>query len=227
MKGASKDHAMESASMVQDHAMDTLALRLSRAAVAGSVAFAAAAALGVGCSSSTSNAPANLSFSTAAAVAGSDDHCAGKVVTVDPAVCKVVAAEDAGEADGGAADTPDYGPTMAGSEGDDDDCKYHVKWQSTAVSENADVTFQIVATAKKDGSALAGAKPYAEIYLNDTHPAPNTPVATTETTPGTYTIGPVRFDAAGNWNVRFHFHDECNDSEESPHGHAAFFVKVP
>ncbi len=223
--------------MLQDHFMDTLALRFSRVAVAGGVAIAATAALAAGCSSSTSNAntpPANLSFSTAAAVAGTDSHCAGKLVTVDPAVCHVVASQDAGDtqgdagdADGGAADTPDYGPTLSGTEGDDDDCKYHVKWQSTAVSENADVTFQIVATVKKDGSPLAGAKPYAEIYLNETHPAPNTAVATTETTPGTYTIGPVRFDAAGTWNVRFHFHDECNDSEESPHGHAAFFVKVP
>ena len=200
--------------MVQDHVMDTLALRLSRAAFAGSVAIAGAAALAAGCSSSTTSAP-NLSFSTAAAVAGSDNHCAGKLVTVDSSVCHVVASEDAGDAqgdagnaDGGAADTPDYGPTMTGTEGDDDDCKYHVKWQSTAVSENADVTFQIVATVKKDGTPLGGAKPYAEIYLNDTHPAPNTAVATTETTPGTYTIGPVRFDAAGNWNVRFHFHDE-------------------
>ncbi len=219
--------------MVQHHVMDTLALRLSRAALAGSVAIAAAAAFAAGCSSSTSSTP-NVSFSTAAAVAGTDNHCAGKLVTVDPAVCHVVASDDAGgtqgdagDADGGAADMPDYGPTMTGTEGDDDDCKYHVKWQSTAVSENADVTFQIVATLKKDGTPLGGAKPYAEIYLNDTHPAPNTAVATTETTPGTYTIGPVRFDAAGNWNVRFHFHDECNDSEESPHGHAAFFVKVP
>ena len=187
----------------------------------------------VACSSKTDTPAASLSFSSAAAVAGTDDHCAGKLVTVDPAVCHVVATPDdasqtEGDAgDGGASDTPDYGPTLPGSEGDDDDCKYHVKWQSTAVAENADVTFQIVATVRKDGSPLAGATPYAEIYLTDTHPAPNTKVVTTETTPGTYTIGPVRFDAPGNWNVRFHFNDQCNDSETSPHGHAAFFVKVP
>lgn len=215
--------------MNHDHAMNGFTLN---------VVLAVTAALGtsvlvVGCSTK-SDGPANLSFSTAAAVAGADDHCAGKVVTVDPAVCHVVVTDDAGPApgdaggsDGGAASTPDYGPTQPGSEGDDDDCKYHVKWQSTAVSENADVTFQIIATARKDGSPVAGAKPYAEVFLNDTHPAPNTPVATNETAPGTYTIGPVRFDAAGSWNVRFHFHDECNDSESSPHGHAAFFVKVP
>ena len=190
--------------------------------------------LAVACSSKT-DAPVNLSFSTAAAVAGpADNHCAGKLVTVDQAVCHVVASEDsgqsagdAGDGDGGAVDTLDYGPTQPGSEGDDDDCKYHVKWQSTAVAENADVTFQIVATVRKDSSPLAGTTPYAEIFLNDMHPAPNTKVETTETTPGTYTIGPVRFDAPGNWNVRFHFNDQCNDSETSPHGHAAFFVKVP
>jgi hypothetical protein len=153
---------------------------------------------------------------------------------VDQAVCHVVAAPDAaqpagdaGAGDAGAAGASDYGPTQPGSEGDGDDCKYHVKWQSTAVAQNADVTFQIVATVKKDGSSLAGAAPYAEIYLNDMHPAPNTKVSTTETTPGTYTIGPVRFDAPGSWNVRFHFEDQCNDSETSPHGHVAFFAKVP
>ena len=224
--------------MNQDPCMPTPALRFRPVAFAVAVAVAASiAGLAGGCSSSTTAAPANLSFTTAAAVAGTDNHCAGKLVTVDPSVCHVVAAEDAGgstgdggdagNSDGGATDTPDYGPTLSGSEGDDDDCKYHVKWQSTAVSENADVTFQIIATVKKDNSPLAGAKPYAEIYLNETHPAPNTPVATTETMPGTYTIGPVRFDQPGNWNVRFHFDDQCNDSETSPHGHAAFFVKVP
>lgn len=196
--------------------------------------FLGTSLLAAACSSKTDTPATNLSFSSAAAVAGSDDHCAGKpVVTVDQAVCHVVAEADAAQAEGdagadaGAADTPDYGPTQPGSEGDDDDCKYHVKWQSTAVTENADVTFQIVATLKKNGSPLAAATPYAEIYLNDMHPAPNTKVATTETAPGTYTIGPVRFDAAGSWNVRFHFNDQCNDSETSPHGHAAFFVKVP
>lgn len=217
--------------MDHDHVMNASALRLpvTVATVLGTWVLVAA------CSSSTSGAPANLSFSSAAAVAGpADGHCAGKLVTVDPAVCHVVATEDsgqpqgdAGDSDGGATGTPDYGPTLPGSEGDDDDCKYHVKWQSTAAAENADVTFQVVATVRKDNSPLAGAKPYAEIYLNDTHPAPNSPSVTTETTPGTYTIGPVRFDAPGSWNVRFHFDDQCNDSETSPHGHAAFFVKVP
>ena len=33
---------------------------------------------------------------------------------------------------------------------------------------------------------------------------------------------------AGDWTVRFHFYENCNDApEDSPHGHAAFFVHVP
>lgn len=215
--------------------MNTAAVRVALALASG----LGTCVLVVACSSSTSPtsstpAPAALSLSNAAAVAGAADmHCAGKLTEVSQAVCHATPpAAEAGAADadtdGGAGKaTPDYGPTQPGSEGEDDDCKYHVTWQSTAVAENADVTFQIVATVRKDGSPLQGATPYAEVYLNDMHPAPNTKVATTETTPGTYTLGPVRFDAAGHWNVRFHFNDQCTDSEQSPHGHAAFFVKVP
>jgi hypothetical protein len=168
--------------------------------------------------------------STAAAVAGAaDTHCAGMpVVVVDPAVCLVPAAEDAGTADAGvAAPMAESAATLYTSEGDDDDCKYHVKWQSTTVALNTDVTFSLSATTRSDDKPLTAAKPYAEIYLSDTHGAPNTPVATTEVSPGNYTIGPVRFDARGTWTVRFHFRSECDDSATSPHGHVAFFVNVP
>lgn len=180
------------------------------------------------CSSSTTDAPSSVATSTAAAVAGpADTHCAGKpVVVVSQAACHVVA--DAGPPDAaGAEPAAEYGPTQYGSEGEDDDCKYHVKWQSTAPALGSDVTFSIVGTTRSDSAPLAGATPYAEIFLDETHPAPNTPVKTVEVSPGSYTIGPVRFDKAGNWNVRFHFHDECTDSEQSAHGHVAFFVKVP
>lgn len=199
----------------------------------GAVAILGTSALVVACSSSKSDpTPAPPTLSTAAAVSGAaDTHCAGKpVVVASQAACHVDAAApadtDAGDTDGGAPKS-DFGDTLYNSEGDDDDCKYHVKWQSTVVAQKSDVTFAVVATNRNDGSALAGAKPYAEIFLDATHPAPNTPVETKETSPGNYTIGPVRFDAAGKWSVRFHFHDECGDSPESPHGHVAFFVKVP
>jgi hypothetical protein len=180
--------------------------------------------LGIGmvaaCSSSSST-PSGGSGSTAAAVQGpADAHCK-ETVKVDPAVCHVV--EDAGEAPAG----DDYGETMYNAEGDDDDCKYHMKWTSSDVAQNKDVTFNVVATNKSDGTALTGAPIRLEVFLNDTHPAPNTNQSVTESPNGTYAVGPVKFDAAGKWTVRFHFHDECNDSETSAHGHAAFFVQVP
>lgn len=182
--------------------------------------------------------------STAAAVAGAaDTHCAGRpIVVVDPAACTATAAEtdaghthddDAGDAaahdhDGGAEQGKgEYGATLYGSEGADDECKYLIKWTSSPVTANADVTLAVVATNRKDASPVAAAKPYAEIFLDDRTPGPNTDVRTTETSPGNYTIGPVRFSKPGKWTVRFHFSADCADGETSPHGHGAFFVNVP
>jgi len=121
-----------------------------------------------------------------------------------------------------------FGDTMNNAEGDDDDCKYHVKWTSTPVCEGTGgVTFTVTATKKADGSWLTGAGPDAEVFLNDTHPSPSAGKST-ETGPGVYTMGPIQFDAPGKWTVRFHFYGECDDGPaDSPHGHAAFFVNVP
>jgi hypothetical protein len=133
-----------------------------------------------------------------------------------------------GGAGGGDSGGSDYGPTMFNAEGDDDDCKYHVSWTATAIRENENVTFTVVATNKTDGSPLKGASVLAEVYLNDTHPGPNTNQKAPEGPTGTYAVGPVRFDAAGQWTVRFHFFEECSDlNDDSPHGHAAFYVQVP
>jgi len=194
----------------------------------------------IACSSSTGStsggtAPTGAQ-STAAAVAGAaDTHCAGKpVVVVDPAACTASETdaghahdEDAGDHDGGAEEGGgEHGTTLHGSEGEDDECKYHVRWTSSPVTANGDVTLAVVATYRKDSSPVAAAKPYAEIFLDDTTPGPNTPVTTAETSPGNYTIGPVRFSKAGKWTVRFHFSADCADGETSPHGHVAFFVNV-
>ena len=187
------------------------------------------------CSSTKSEpGPAGGVQSTAAAVAGADDkHCASKAVVVaSQAACHAAPAEagtpDAGDAGGdGGAPASEYGPTQYNSEGEDDDCKYHVKWTSTPVAKDTDVTLAIVATNRNNQSPVAGVSPYAEVFLNDTHPGPNTPVKTVETAPGKYAIGPVRFDVSGKWNVRFHFAPDCTDGEESPHGHVAFYVNVP
>jgi hypothetical protein len=155
-----------------------------------------------------------------------DDHCTapdgGAIVqTVDPAACHPDAGPDGGS-------TTDYGPTLDNSEADDDDCKYHVKWTSTAVCENTGVVFTVTATNETDGSPLAGADMEAEVFLSLTHTSSTPYVFSTETAPGTYVTDPVQFDMPGDWTVRFHFHEECEDlTEDSPHGHAAFYVHVP
>jgi hypothetical protein len=195
----------------------------------GVVVILTSCTVGAACSSTKSDS-AGTSTSTAAAVIGAQDsHCTGKpTITTSQAACTATPdTGDAGEGDAGVGPTSDVGETMFNSEGDDDDCKYHVKWQATAVPVNSDVTFAVTTTKKADNSPLTGAEPEVEVFLDEAHPAPNSAAKTVETSPGNYTIGPVRFDAAGKWTVRFHFFDKCNDSEESPHGHAAFFVKVP
>jgi hypothetical protein len=117
--------------------------------------------------------------------------------------------------------------TLFNSEGDDDDCKYHVSWQSTTVAKDTDVTLAVVATYRSDSKPVAAAAPDAEIFLDANTPAPESGAKTVETSPGHYTIGPVRFSRSGRWTVRFHFSGTCADSEASPHGHVAFFVNVP
>jgi hypothetical protein len=178
------------------------------------------AAVVVACSSSSSG---GVSGKTGSAVAGAQDaHCTS-VVTVDPAACTAI--PDAGMTDGGMPSP--YGDTLYNAEGDDDDCKYHVKWTASPIQQGVDVTFTLAMTYKKDGSPVRMASQRLEVFLNDTHPAPNSDQKGPETSPGTYADGPIRFDAPGRWTVRFHFHEECNDAPTSPHGHAAFYVDVP
>ncbi len=135
----------------------------------------------------------------------------------------------------------EYGSTQYGTEADDDDCKYHVSYTASPICENNGTYFVVTASylAKTlaDGglAPLENASTFAEICLSSTHPAPAVDARppygnqqVVEGPPGTYTIGPVQFDAPGNWTVRFHFNEFCCDVEDdSPHGHAAFFVNVP
>ena len=180
-----------------------------------------------GCSSD--NDDHHTTDGPAGAVSGAlDTHCGTKVVKVDPAAC--TASTTSGlhtqhEEDDGSTD--DYGATLYNAEGDDDECKFHVKWTSNAIAQNTDETFTLTATNKSDGTPVTGAPIRLEVFLNDTHPAPNTTQTSKETSPGVYAAGPIKFDASGKWTVRFHFNEQCNDGETSPHGHAAFFVQVP
>jgi hypothetical protein len=164
---------------------------------------------------------------------GPDKHCidsSAKPITQEtseaachPSDAAIAMAEAA--ADGGVAEFP---PTLYGSEGDDDDCKYHVKFTTSCVTEDRDVTFTVTTTRTTDKAPLTKAPPDLEVLLSDTHVAPGTKQVPKETAPGVYTVAPIRFDAPGRWTVRFHFREECADlMGDSPHGHAAFYVDVP
>ncbi|HEY4223388.1 MAG TPA: hypothetical protein VGO62_18650 [Myxococcota bacterium] len=162
-----------------------------------------------------------------------DTHCQGLTpVLTDPGVCGGVgegegegegAAEGEGEGEGG---DDDFGETMFNAEGDDDDCKYHVSFTASAITENTPTTFTVTATdLAGDKGPTTGANTRAEVFLDETHSISGG--TTTEGPDGTYTITPVTFDKPGRWTVRFHFFENCVDSDTSPHGHAAFFLDVP
>ncbi len=157
--------------------------------------------------------------------ATADTHCGSNVVTVNFNACQQQ--DDAGmddQGDGGS----DYGDTLSNNEGDDDDCKYHVKWTSTPICENSDEYFTVTATTKADGRPLKDDAPVRlELRLGDTHPPPNTTQVVSPLGNGVFKVGPVRFDQAGQWLVRFHFYENYCDTEDSPHGHAAFYLNVP
>ena len=122
----------------------------------------------------------------------------------------------------------DFGPTRCNNESDDDDCKYHVSWSSTPIRRDTDVFFTVTATKLFDGTPATGAETQIEAFLNPTHPTPSVNINSTEGSNGKYQVGPVRFDQAGMWTVRFHLYQQCLDVvENSPHGHAAFYVSVP
>ena len=179
-----------------------------------------------------------------------DNHCVGQTPVVTnmadcfadggPPLDGGAEAGDAGEDASAAACL--YGVTMFGQEADDDDCKYHVKWTSTAICEGTQgVTFTVTATHLGDGTPVSGIpggiiiEPFipkvADAACDDIgqHYSPNIGSYLVETPPGSgvYT-GPVVFDAPGDWTLRFHLHEECSDFfDDSPHGHAAFHITVP
>ncbi|MGZ3417957.1 MAG: hypothetical protein ACXWUG_16195 [Polyangiales bacterium] len=193
-----------------------------------------------GCSSKETNTTTVDSGPGGGPVTGTaPDHCAGKKQATDEASCHPTDAgmddahmhDDASATDSGSEAEPagggEYQPTMVGTKADDDQCKYHVEWTITPTHVNEDQTVTVTITRLADGKPATGAQPNLEIFLDETHPAPNSGQKPTETSPGTYAVGPVRFDASGKWTVRFHLYEDCVDGDTSPHGHVAFFVTVP
>jgi hypothetical protein len=152
-------------------------------------------------------------------------------ITVKEASCQLDAPDGGSEEGDGGEPEP---ATHNNAEADDDDCKYHIKFSSTPIRLNQDVTFTVTVTNKADGKGIpfpSGSQfSVAGVTDNDTHPFPNvTPQP--KSTPGangSFTFGAVRFDKAGDWKVTFHIREDCKDNaEDSPHGHATFLIRVP
>lgn len=153
-----------------------------------------------------------------------DQHCAAR----DPQPVSDSSCDATAVAHGDHPMDPEQSATLYNSEGDDDDCKYHVAWAVTPACANQDAYFSLHLIRKVGGMAASGANPTVELALEDTHLAPNTSAVAVETAPGNYTIGPLVFDAPGRWTARFHMYEDCNDVlEDSPHGHVTFYVDVP
>jgi hypothetical protein len=121
----------------------------------------------------------------------------------------------------------DYGDTLYNASGFDDDCKYAVSWTATPIRVGAGVTFTVSVMRLTDMKPAECASTRAEVFLTDTHPVASPSAPPPESPPGTYAVGPIKFDEPGIWTVRFHFYETCVDTPDSPHGHAAFFVNVP
>jgi hypothetical protein len=217
--------------------------------------FSALNALLVASGCSSDSAPASDTSAPGGPVTGAlDDHCEGQPVGVaDPAACSTPMSPDdegaggagdetaaggtGGAEDCNAAHDTGYGATLYNADGDDDDCKYRVSWTSTPIRLNQDVTFTVSAHSKADNSPLEGlttgenALSQVELYIpcvpGHFPPFSNSNAKISETAPGVYSAGPIRFDMPGRWVVRFHFYESCLDQETSPHGHIAFFVDVP
>jgi hypothetical protein len=195
------------------------ASRLPRPRATSSFALALAVALvglaAAGCGSSAPAGPVG-----GPVVGALDDHCAGVTpIVVNPASC--FATPPAG-------DPAEESPVHYNAESDDDDCKYHVSFTATPIRVNQNVTFVVTVTD------LAGAKGPVTMAaanlqgtLDNSVAIANTDPKTTESPPGTYTITPVKFPKSGQWVITYHLFESCMDLEDSPHGHASFYIDVP
>lgn len=158
-----------------------------------------------------------------------DTHCQGRIQPTNASSCNpTFDMATGGMVDMGASEESEYGETLYNAEGNDDGCKYLVKYSVTPVRKGVAATFTATLTSLATNKPVTGADARTEVFLSEVHPAPNTGAETTESAPGTYVIGPIQFDEPGKWTVRFHYFENCVENlADSPHGHVAFYVNVP
>ena len=206
-----------------------------RAVRRGLCLLASMAALGAACSDDDGDGGGECIGGEGAVAGATDDHCVaedGSAITQVIGTCVMggEAAEEGEEHEH--EEEEEEHAILFGREADDDDCKYHVRFENTCVAVNQPVTFTLSLTRKFDGTPGAGAVPkYPEVYLADDTGHISTSLASidaSEGPAGTYKIGPIVFDRSGRWVIRFHYFENCSDlPEDSPHGHAAFYIDVP
>jgi hypothetical protein len=185
-----------------------------------------AAALGVACSDDDPDG-GECTGGDGAVAGENENHCIENGVAIKNAIgACTTGGEDADEDE-----EEEEHAILFGREADDDDCKYHVRFENTCVALNEPVTFTLSLTRLIDGAPGSGTVPSnPEIFLadDDTHISPSNNITATEGPAGTYEIGPVLFDRAGRWIVRFHYFDNCSElPPDSPHSHVAFYIDVP
>ena len=110
------------------------------------------------------------------------DHCisedGGKIiqVSVKPAAGHPEAAPIPAE-DGGA---EEVSPVLAGNEGNDDDCKYHVKFDVDCTAVNHDATFAVHLNDPTTGAPVGGARPLPRSFCPNSS---RRPIRTRKTIP--------------------------------------------
>jgi hypothetical protein len=178
-----------------------------------------------GGSTSSGGSGATCSSPGAPASGPADDHCNGDSGPIVQETGKCVT-DTGGTGDAGPEEeTPGpWGGTMSA----DDDCKYDISYTYTPICENTDVTFTLTLKSRSTMKGATGADPELEVLDPDGIPAAEGSQKATETSDGVYKITPIRFNKKGKWTIRFHVFENCSDTpEDSPHGHAAFFINVP
>jgi hypothetical protein len=192
-----------------------------------------AAALGIACSDDDPEDAGECIGGDGAVAGTNDNHCiddAGAQIANTIGVCATGAGEEK-EKDEEVEEEEEEHAILFGREADDDNCKYHVRFDNTCVAVNEPVTFTLSLTRLFDGAPGAGTVPSnVEVFMADdvSHISPSNNTTAREGAPGTYQIGPVVFDSTGRWVVRFHYFDNCSElPPDSPHSHVAFYIDVP
>jgi hypothetical protein len=164
-----------------------IALLLS--ALAGAACSGTAAAPDGGGGSTGADSPSGV------VIGPLDNHCTGSdggltiqtvgvcqvidptTVPANAASCNVSFDTAGGTGDGGVVTSTDYGPTMYGSAGDDDDCKYYVSWTATPIVKNANTFFTVSALRLADMMPVscAGVRPDVSLSISHGAPAPANP----------------------------------------------------